>query len=158
MLTLSVELQGYHLQMRTSTYHWSIAGCVSTASTAQPLLTFCILRRAEADRQAREAAQREAAAHPDSLPHLCRVLHVTNASRIAIVGSTALSATEQTVVQTADTVLCFDGIHMRQALRLDHAECAALSFPACLQQTRSVTHYAMAGTTWGRCNQVQCRH
>lgn len=72
--------------------------------------------RAEADGPTQAAARREAAAHPDALPHLCRVLRVANASRIAIVGSTALSAAERGAVQAADTVLCFDGIDMRQAL------------------------------------------
>ena len=82
------------------------------------------LCHADADCQAQHAAQQEVATHSEALPHLCRVLRVANASRVAIVGSTALSAAERHAFQTADAVLCFDSIDMRQAsLRSNLAEC-----------------------------------
>lgn len=89
---------------------------LSRCACAMPKLSGKALMDAGEDTLAEQGAQKEALEHPDALLHLCRRLRIANASRIAVVGSTALSAAEQRAIRAADTVLRFDGVDRRYSL------------------------------------------
>jgi hypothetical protein len=91
----------------------------------------------------------EAAAHPDALPHLCRVLRFANVGRIAIVGGAALSPAERIAVQRADTVLCFDGIDMRRVLWLGPGTLSSFLLLAFMLFDCSAMHRAFGITDQG---------
>lgn len=66
-----------------------------------------------ADADVEKISREDAAANPDSLPHLCRRLRVSNVARVALVGSGKLTGAEQRAIRAADTIVRFDSVDRR---------------------------------------------